>query len=281
VAPQTPLLLVDNLFDLVTSYPGATLDASSEVIGREAFRAVDYERDRSRWEPLSDGGGSDLWIRVHLTVARAVDYAFLDRGHNLAGKSIFLEGSADGISWPTSVQLNVPASGVIGGTPASPAMAATEEAAAWTIIPATTARTWWRFRFPYSAGFVPQVTGVMAGTRTQLMGYSRVFDDDAGERTQIAQQSTAGWRATDTTYGWRRVEISLGVIAPDEYDTTIRMLRGLLFEKNLPWVNLLDYGTYPERAWMMQYDGTQWGFPKSRVHRDGRIVGREYGPRLV
>jgi hypothetical protein len=179
VAPQTPLLLVDNLFDAVGCYPGATLDASSEVIGREAFRAVDYERDRSQWEPASDGGGSDLWIRVHLTVTRAVDYAFLDRGHNLAGKTIYLEGSDDGASWPTSVALTVPSA--IGGTPASPAMTGTEEGAAWTIVPATTARAWWRFRFPYASGFVPHVTG----------------------------------------------------------------------------------------------------FPKSRVHRDGRITGREYGPRLI
>lgn len=280
MAPQTPLLLVDNLFDLVGCYPGAALDAFSEVIGREAFHAVDYERDRSQWEPQTDGGGSDLWIRVHLTVARAVDYAFIDRGHNLAGKTIYIEGSDDGVSWPDSVALNVPATGVVGGTPASPAMTGTEEGAAWTIVPATTARAWWRFRFPYSAGFIPRVTGVMAGTRTQLAGYSRVFDEDSGERTQVSQQSSAGWRATDTTHAWRKVEISLGVIAPGEYDTTIRMLRGLLFEKNQPWVNVLDYGTYPERAWMFQWDGTQWGFPKTRVHRDGRITGREYGPRL-
>lgn len=281
MAPQTPLFLVDNVFDAVGCYPGATIDATSEIIGREAFRVADYRRDRSRWEPLTDGGGSDLWVRSHLTVARSVDYAFLDRGHNLAGKSVFLEGSADGVTWATSVQLNVPAGGVVGGTPASPAMAATEEAAAWTIIPATTARLWWRLRVPYASGFVPRVTGIMAGTRTQLLGYSRIFDEDAGERTQVAQQSTAGYRATDTTYAWRTVEVSLGVIDASEYDSTMRMLRGLLFEKNQPWVHFMDYGTFPERGWMFQWDGTRWNMPKTRVHREGRITGREVGPRLI
>lgn len=280
MATQTPLLLVDNVWDAVRIYPGAIVDAVSEVAGRESFRVGDYRRDRTWWQPTSDGGGSDTWVRVHLLAARSVDFVFLDRGHNLAGKSIFLEGGTDGVAWPTSVQLNVPANGVVGGTPASPAMAATEEAAAWTIIPATTARTWWRLRIPYASGFVPQVTGILAGLKTQMLGYARIFDEDQGERTQPTEMSKAGYRASDTVYAWRTAELSVGLIGSAEYDSTFRTLRSLLFEKDQPAVLFMDYGTYPERGWMFQYEGTRWGMPKTRVYRDATIPLREVGQRL-
>lgn len=282
MAPQTPLLLVDNIFDTVGIYPGGAIDAVTEVVGREAFRVADYRRDRTLWQPTSDGGGSDTWVRTHLAAARGIDAVWLDRGHNLGGKSVFLEGSADGVTWSISQQLNVPASGVVGGTPAVPAMCATEEGAAWSLIsPALAARAWWRLRIPYTSTFVPVVTGIIAGLKTQLLGYGRVFDEDAGERTQVSRDSVAGYRATDTVYAHRTTELSVGLIGSAEYDSTFRSLRSLLFERNVPWVQFLDYGTYPERGWMFQYEGTQWGMPKSRVYRDGSIRGREVGQRLA
>lgn len=281
MAPQTPLLLVDNKFDAIGCYPSAIVDASAEGVGHEAFRVADYRRERTSWQPPTDGGGSDTWVRTHLAAASGVDSIWLDRGHNLAGKSVFLEGSTDGSSWTISQQLNVPASGVVGGTPVAPAMAATEEGAAWTLTAsALAARAWWRFRIPYTSTFVPVVPGIIAGLKTQLLGFSRVFDEDAGERTQVSQQSTAGYRATDTTYAWRTVQLSLGQIGAAEYDSTMRALRVLLFEKNQPAAVWMDYGTYPERGWLYQYDGTRWGMPKTRVLRDGQIALREVGQRL-
>jgi hypothetical protein len=278
--PQTPLLLVDNVFDTIGLYPGATIDAITESAGHEAFRVADYRRDRSYWQPSSDGAGNPTWVRTHLTAARGVDFVALDRGHNLAGKSVFLEGSADGVTWSISQQLDVPASGVVGGNPAAPAMAQTEEGVAWTLTASLAARAWWRLRIPYTAAFVPIVTGVMAGLKTQLLGYSDVFDDDAGGRTQSNVTSTAGYRASETTYNWRTVELALRLIGATEYDTTMRTLRALLFAKNQPAMVLMDYGTYPERGWLYQYDGTDWGMAKQRVFRSGRIRMRELGARL-
>ena len=279
--PQTPLLLVDNVFDSVGLYPGAVPSAISEGAGHEAFRIADYRRDRTYWSPTSDGGGADTYVRVQLAAAHGVDSLWLDRGHNLAGRSVFLEGSSDGVTWAISQQFDVPAAGVVGGSTAAPAMCGTEEGAALSLLAAPlAARVEWRLRIPYAAGFIPIVTGVIAGLKTQLLGYSRVFDEDSGERTQVTQQSTAAYRAVDTTYAWRTAQLSLGTIGATEYDSMIRSLRALLFERNQPWVLAMDAGTHPERAWMFQYDGTRWGFAKTRVLRDGIITGREVGPRL-
>lgn len=281
MAIQTPLLLLDNVFDVVALYPGGVLSAITEVAGREAIRVGDYRRERTWWQPTSDGGGGDTWVRVQLTAAHAVDSIALDRGHNLAGKTVYLEGSADGVTWSISQPLNVPASGVIGGTPAAPAMAQTEEGVAWTLTPSLAARAWWRLRIPYTAAFVPQVTGIIAGLRTQLLGFSDVYDEDAGGRKQNVQESTAGYRATDTAYTWRTLELGFRLIGASEYDTTMRtVFRELLFAKNQPALVFMDYGTYPERGWLYQYDGTNWAMAKQRVHRNGRIQLREVAPRL-
>lgn len=276
---QTPLLLLDNVFDTIALYPGGVVDAVSSAANRDPFRVADYRRDRTWWQPASDGGGADTWVRVQLLTAQAIDYVVLDRGHNLAGKTVYLEGGADGVTWPTSIQLTVPS--VVGGTPAAPAMVQTEEGAAWTLLAAaTTARLWWRLRVPYSAGFVPIVTGVMAGVRNQLLGYSSTYDEDAGGRTTSSQQSTAGYRSSDPTYAWRTAELQLALIGATEYDSTVRTLRDRLFAKNQPVMLFLDYATHPERGWLFQYDGASWGMAKSRVYRGGRITLREVGQRL-
>jgi hypothetical protein len=280
MAPQTPLLLIDNVFDTVGLYPGGTVDAISEVAGREAFRVADYRRDRTYWQPTSDGGGSDTWVRTQLLTAHAIDSILLDRGHNLTGKTVFLEGGPDGASWPTSISLTVPGATTIGGTPAAPTMAQTEEGTAWTLFATTTARLWWRLRVPYAAGFIPIVTGIIAGARTQLLGYSTTYDEDAGGRTQSTQMSSSGYLASDTTYSWRTAQLGLSYIGSTEYDGTIRTLRNLLFARNQPTMLFMDYGTYPERGWLYQYDGTTWGMPKTRVYRSGPIPLRECGPRL-
>ncbi|HVX39618.1 MAG TPA: hypothetical protein VHB25_08595 [Gemmatimonadaceae bacterium] len=282
--PTTPLLLLDNVFDTSVLYLGATLSASDAQTGHEAFRVADYRRERTWWQPASDAGVLGYHsVVVQLPTARAVDYLVLDRGHNLAGLTIYLESSNDGASWVadgTFVELTVPASGTIGGTPTAPAMANTEEGVTWTLFTALPAALWWRILIPASTGFLPIVPGVMAGLRTQLLGHSSVYDEDAGGRTQTTQQSTAGYLASDTTYAWRTAVLDLKLIGATEYDATMRMLRALLFAKNQPAMLFMDYATYPERGWLYRYDGASWGMAKSRVYRGGRIPLRELYPVL-
>jgi hypothetical protein len=50
--------------------------------------------------------------------------------------------------------------------------------------------------------------------RTQMLGYSRVFDEDAGERTEEFSTSKVGVRGYDTTYPWRTLKLDLAYIGP-------------------------------------------------------------------
>lgn len=276
----TPLLLVDNVFDTFGLYPTGAIDAITEASGREAYRAADYRRDRTWWQPTSDGGGSATWLRTDIGsgLTRGVDYLFIDRGHNLWGRTFSLQGGDTGSTWPSSQAFTAPASGTVGGDPTWPSLAVTEEGALYSIRSTTFAtRRWWRITPNFVSTFIPVIPGIMAGLKTQLLGYSATYDEDAAERTQSDQTSRAGYRGSAMTYSWRMCELDLRLIGATEYDTTIRELRRLLFERNQPWVLFMDYAAYPERGWMYQLDGTGWGMPKTRVYRGGRIRGRELG----
>lgn len=278
--PQTPLLLVDNVFDTYNLYPSAAVAATTETVGKEAFRVADYRRDRTWWQPTNDGGGSatQVWVDLGVGVTHGIDYIYIDRGHNLWGKGLhFIGGTAVGVR-SVEYATTVPALGTVGGDPTWPSLAVTEEGALYSIKAApTVAHRAWTFEVDYVAAFMPLVTGVMMGLKTQLLGYSNVFDEDAGERSDAAETSRAGYRGSSMTYSWRTCELGLGMIGATEYDGTIRTLRRLLFERSQPAVVAMDWGTRPERAWMFQYDGSAWGMPKTRVYRGGRIRLRELG----
>jgi hypothetical protein len=278
--PTTPLLLWDNFFDTVNLYPNAVLTASAEITGREALRVADYRRDRSWWQAPTDGAGADHTLTVDHGAGRAygADYLWLDRGHNLWGRTVTLEGGDTGASWPVSQAFTVPAAGTLGGTPSWPTLSVTEEGACYSLAAAPlAARRFWRLRIANAAGFIPVVTGLMVGLRTQLLGYSRVFDEDQRERTQRTETSVAGYRATDRTYSWRLADLDLTYIGSAEYDGTLRRVSQALFDLNQPWFLVMDYATHPERGWLFQYDGTTWGAPKQRAYRQTRIRGREVG----
>lgn len=280
--PKPPLLLYDNYLDTVSLYPTAVLDASEEPEGFESFRVADYRRERTYWRPDTDGAGVDHWIRVQMSAPRAVDYLVIDRDSTIEGMTVYLEGGPDGVVWDVSQAINIPAGDVVGGDPTFPSLARTEEGVAWGIAAAAlAARLWWRLRIPDAAGYRPIVTGLMFGLKTQLLGYSNVFDEDAGERTQSAEISTAGYRGAAKSYAWRTCELGLTTIGSAEYDSTIRAVREALFVRQAPYMLFMDYLTHPERGWLFEYDGTSWGMPKSRVHRAGRIRGREIGQRIV
>jgi hypothetical protein len=281
--PQTPLILWDNVFDTVTLYPGAVLTASSEVAGREAFRVADYRRERTWWQPTTDGvpNGNNVAVDLGVGQSRGVDFIVLDRGHNLWGRSVAVHGSPGAGAWDIIEAMTVPAQGTLGGSPVWPSFAVTEEGVCYSLrATPLAARREWRFFINSVASFIPVVTGITLGLRTQLLGFSRVYDEDQGERTEVSERSKAGYRATDTTYSWRVVELDLALVGAAEYDATIRELRRVLFARNQPAFVFMDYETYPARGWLYQYEGASWGFPKSRVYRGGRLRMVEVGQSL-
>lgn len=280
MAPQTPLILVDNFLDTIALYPKATVFASNFITGREPFRVADARRDRSWWQGTANGDQ----IGVDMGVGNTVNptYLYFDRGSNLWGGSISLQWSDDNITYTPLWSPGAPALGTVGGDPTSNAtLAATEEGALYTIFgPTGAAHRYWRIACFPSGGAAPVIPGVMLGVRTQLLGFSRVRDEDAMTRTDISETSRSGYLASDKRYAWRTLLVDLPYIGATEYDATIRTLRRRLFELDQAAVIAMDYATKPERAWMYRYDGTAFSAPMTRAYRATQFRMREVGPLL-
>jgi hypothetical protein len=241
---------------------------------------------------LDPNWGGGQWVQIDLGVgnSRAPDFLFVDRGHNLFGGVVALAGSDDAIYWPTDsiVARTVPAQGTTSGDPTlavnpSSAPCVTEDSSApsfYSLFTALPARRIWRFYAMPVRPSAPAVPGVIAGVRHQLAYFSSTFDPDAGQRQEPTERSRTGWKATDTVYAYRRLELGLELIDSTYYDSIVRDLRRLLFAKNQPVVVAMDYGSYPERAWCYQYEGAAWNAPLEKALRKAKITLVELGAAL-
>lgn len=279
---KTPFVLVDNVFDRINLYPLASLRADAGYIaGREPQYVADYRRERTYFQT---GAVANAQILADLGVGNsaAIDTVWIDRGHNLWGRTIRIDGSPDGhtiiTSDPVLGDLVVPAQGTVGGDPTT-GWCVTEEGALYTLFNNAVARRSWRVVDIVGTPYAATIPGLIVGKRIQLLGYSSVVDEDAGERTERSEASLiAGYAGSDRTYSARKLELKLSLIGAAEYDSSIRKLRRLLFDINQPALVCMNYGTKPERAWLYKYHGNQWSSPTSRSHRSASIPLYEYGP---
>jgi hypothetical protein len=276
-----PILCVDNQYDRVFLYPAAVVDASSQQTDREPWRLVDGRRERTYWQPATD---AEHWVRSTLGVGNEqyADFWWMDRGHNRWGTTIYpAEFGSEGATWPLSIAATIPplASGRIpvGGSPFG-GVAVTEEGACYGFFPKTGPWLWRRTRFPaLGGGTLTTIPGFAVGLKHQFTGYSGIFDPDKGERTQIQGQSRVGYRAVDTTYSWRMLELRFQHIARAEYFDRIRSLSALLFKRNQPCYALPNAGLYPTIGGLFQYDGTQYSAPTERTYHRVTYTLREVG----
>ncbi|MEX1185324.1 MAG: hypothetical protein WEA80_01885 [Gemmatimonadaceae bacterium] len=277
--PQTPLILVDNVFDTVNQQVLGVLSSSGDAANRSVRNIANYRRERDYWQAATSAADHYVAVDIGAGNTHAIDACWIDRGHNLWGHTVRVDASdASDFSTGDGIQRVVPAAGTVGGDPVT-GWCVTEEGALYTLYNAGfSARRYFRLRVVSEAQ--PILTGVILGARTQLAGYSRKRDEDAGARTERSQESDAGYQSTDRVYDHRTCTLDLKVIGASEYDTKIRSLRTLLFARNQPAVVAIDFGTNPERAWLFQYSGRNWSFGMERVHRAGTIQLRELYPAI-
>lgn len=283
MAPQPPLFLVDNVYDRISLYPNTSLSGPAATPGREVFYAVDYRRERTSFLPEAAAAYNGVVSDIGAGNTRAVDALFIDRGHNLWGKTVQVVTRAVDILFGTAgdaivATLTVPAYGTVGGDPTSATMCVTEEGALYSLFTASSAHRF--FKTQVVESWQPIITGLILGARMQMLNFSSVLNEDDGGRTERSQESDAAWMSVDRVYAYRECDISLDLIGSAEYDASIRSLRRALFEKNQPTVIIHNYGLQPARGWMYQYTGRQWQSPMSRVHRKWTGRFREVGPQI-
>lgn len=237
------------------------------------------------------GGGHWVGVQLPTGISLAPDYLWIDRGHNLWNQFVAIDGDVNNTTFASVYSdrsvaarqvpaLDVNGNYVVGGDPTT-GFCVTEEGALFALFTAPgIASPALRVRVVGDL-ITPVVPGIMLGRRHQLLNFSTTFDEDAGGRKVASEESDSGYLGQGKAYSWRTVDIGLKYIGAAEYDSTIRALRQLLFERNQPTVVCMDYGTCPQRAWLYQLDARAWTNPKQRVYRDGRLSLREVGPRLI
>lgn len=283
---KTPFILVDNVFDRINLYPQATIQAPlGSMVGREVNYAADYRRERTYWQAINGSAGHYISSDLGAGNVANPDTLWIDRGHNLWGKTVRWYNSdrdvnAVGMVGDLLIPPAVPALGTVGGDPTT-GWCVTEEGAIYTMssIFLTPRQFHTVYLYPEAFATPAIIPGVIMGKRTQLLGYSAVVDEDAGDRLERAEQSLIpGYAGTDRTYSARKLELRLSLIGASEYDSSIRKLRRLLFDINQPALVCMNYGTKPERAWLYKYQGNQWSSPLGRTSRTVSISLSEYGP---
>lgn len=282
MASQPPFILADNVYDRINLYPLATISASDPGLpGRGVQFVADYRRERTYYQRSAAGVFNEIRSDLGAGNSAIVDTCWIDRGHNLWGKTVIVLTTDNAAYDPPvhSFAFVVPALGTVGGDPTT-GWCVTEEGALYTIFSGWTARRY--FDVYVNESHQAIFTGIVLGKRVQLSspaGYSSVLDEDAGERTERNEASLVpGYEGADRTYSARKVELRLAYIGATEYDAAIRGLRRTLYEVGQAAVVCMNYGTKPERAWLYKYRGKDWSSPLTRAYRNVNIPLFEYGP---
>lgn len=282
MASQTPFFLADNLFDRINLYPLVTLMGNATAIaGRELNYLADYRRERTYYQAAASAVSQ--WVGVDMGAGNTgiADTCWIDRGHNLWGKTLTIQ-NGDDPTWGTAAANSwtkvVPALGTVGGDPTT-GWCVTEEGAIYTMFAGFVAKRGWRIFV--SEATQTLLTGVIFGTRHQMLNYSSVLDEDEGERDERQENSLIkGYYGRERVYSARKLRVQLATIGITEYDTLIRGLRRLLFERDQPAFIVMNYGNKPERGWLYQYQGTTFSAPAERVYRRATFQMQELGPAI-
>lgn len=282
---RTPLFLFDNVFDSVMMFPTATISASATQAGTDVLNLASYRRERDYW--TAGTTAPNHWVMSQIATAKSPNFIWVDRGHNLWGKVIIVETSSNGtFTQPAGrfITLTVPALNADGtytpgGDPTTNVMAVTEEGTLYSVFTPLTAGTY--IRVWISSALNPILTGVMVGVALALDIFANKFDEDASTMKVNTRESDAGWLAADKAYTYQTLEVALAIIGDATYDNQIRQLKFWLYQKRQPVVIVMNYGTYPSRAWLYQITTTAYSFGKSRVFRSGSLTFRECGPRIL
>lgn len=240
MTPRPPVILAENHFDTTVLHPGAVLTAEGgEAAGAEAFRVADNLRDMTCW--TSGAPNARAALTVDCGAPAAASALVLDRGHNLAGHTVALRASADGVTYHDVVRCVVPAAA--GGLPWDAAGCVTKEGAWWRRFAEVSWR-FWQLEVPaMGAGLAPLVTGLYVGAAYEFPEFLEApaaYD----YRTRVVHRKTelslGGVRVKTRGINFGVIDLRLDVEGEDYagFDAQVRRL----LELGHPWWFCLDEG---------------------------------------
>lgn len=229
-----PLFLSESFFD-TTLFTGHTVTAESDVTGNEPFRVGNARRHETDfWQPSADNTAT--WIQVELDKVRAFDTVFLDRGHNLGGETITLQGSGDGSTFWDIFSVTVPSSVASPGDLRNALGVKTEEGAFCRQFDTESAK-YVRLRVPaMGANLRPKIVGLYVGLAfVPAFPASMPWAPGGTELLFDVNLSDRGWMGTSDPANRGSTEINLQLESFAEYDLARYHLESLAFRGKVTW----------------------------------------------
>lgn len=174
-------------------YPGHTIVASEQATNHEVAQLVSGRRDLNTYF-TGLTGNTAVTITATCDRPRAATYCWLDRVHNLSGKTITLSCSDDAfaVSSETVFSLAVP-------TYSGPGNASTNlgvrtwEGAWWKVFDLRAAKYWRLTIAAMGVGLIPRVGFLMTGLALPLGPQRKPVDLDRDRLYATEERSVTGW----------------------------------------------------------------------------------------
>lgn len=205
----TPIWLSDNFFDEIGASPDAQVDnpAGDDAPGNESWRVADGLRDRTWWTVTTPN--ATRWLRSRVSTPRAANTLVLDRGHNLAGRNIRVDGYTSGGVLQTAY-IDTVIRSTVGGRPTD-AQGCLLPTGEWFIYFGGAPHAEYRVTIPaMGPGLVPIITGLSLGLAYRWPSYwdaPSAYDDRRRVSWAFNRTSEAGVRVRRT----RRVHRQLSM----------------------------------------------------------------------
>lgn len=190
---MSTVALVDNFFNEIQN-PAHVITASEEEVGHEAWRVADGRRSAfDYW--TGETPNTAQWVKVDCATSKAADCLFIDRDHNLEGKTVKLQKSTDDFATNTVdvVSVTFPSS-ASAGTALSASNGAYTEEGAWAKSFTSTSSRYWRLHVAAAASYTPRLVGLYLGA---------MFAPTAPLQLPFEPESVdIGYRGEETDFGW-------------------------------------------------------------------------------
>lgn len=256
-----PRFLSENFFD-TTLFTDHAVTAESDVTGNEPFRVGNARRHETDfWQ--SDTDNQDTWIQVELDRVRAFDCLFLDRGHNLAGETVTLQGSGDGSTFWDIFSVTVPSSMASPGDLRNAPGVKTEEGAFCRRFD-TEAAKYVRLSIPaMGANLRPKIVGLYVGLSWEpAFPAALPWAPESRDLLYQTTESDRGWQGASSPADRGAVEVTLKLESFPEYDLARYHIESLTFRGKVTW--LVPDQARSERAMLMRAPPGRHEFRRDR-----------------
>lgn len=280
-----PLILSDNLFENVLLHPtfATANDSLDDTAGHEWFRVADNLRDLTSWAASITNATHRSYVDCLIPVAPNI--VILDRGHNLAGHSIQINGSTNFSTYAGDTVITsatIPSSP--GGLPTDPNGCVTPDGVWWKTFTGQSFRVQSLVVGALGVGLAPVVTGVYLGNSyrfPEFLNAPASYDYGTQIKYKRNELSRGGVRSKSRPINFDRLQFSIDLDSGDYIGFDAEVRRLLRFGQ--PWWFCLDDSDATGSGLMRMFQSAQdiaYDPRVNPVHREIRFDLEEVIPTL-